>query len=66
MINHAPSNELAPLKAQAPDEGEAKSGAEATYSSRDLFRDKTEIRIEHQGEMYRLRITRSGGLLLNK
>ena len=34
--------------------------------SRDLFRDKTEIRIEHQGEMYRLRITRSGGLLLNK
>jgi len=66
MINHAPSNELAPLKAQAPYEGEAKSGAEATYSSRDLFRDKTEIRIEHQGEMYRLRITRSGGLLLNK
>ena len=66
MINHAPSNELAPLKAQAPYEGEAKSDAEGTYSSRDLFRDKTEIRIEHQGEMYRLRITRSGGLLLNK
>lgn len=37
-----------------------------TYSSRELFRDKTEIRIEHHGEIYRLRITRSGGLLLNK
>lgn len=36
------------------------------YSSRELFRDKTEIRIEHHGEIYRLRITRSGGLLLNK
>jgi len=66
MINHAPSDDLAPLKAQAPYEGAATTGAEATYSSRDLFRDKTEIRIEHQGEMYRLRITRSGGLLLNK
>jgi hemin uptake protein HemP len=37
-----------------------------TYTSRELFRDKTEIRIEHHGEIYRLRITRSGGLLLNK
>ncbi|WP_119388526.1 hemin uptake protein HemP [Taklimakanibacter lacteus] len=66
MINQAPNNELAPQKTPAPYEGETASGGEATYSSRDLFRDKTEIRIEHQGEMYRLRITRSGGLLLNK
>ncbi len=65
MINPAPVNELAPQKAPAPYESEAASG-ETTYSSRDLFRDRTEIRIEHQGEMYRLRITRSGGLLLNK
>lgn len=65
MINPAPVNELAPQKTPAPYETET-PGGEATYSSRDLFRDKTEIRIEHQGEMYRLRITRSGGLLLNK
>lgn len=66
MIDQAPNNELAPQKTPAPYEGETQSGAETTYSSRDLFRDRTEIRIEHQGEMYRLRITRSGGLLLNK
>ncbi|HTN98772.1 MAG TPA: hemin uptake protein HemP [Nordella sp.] len=65
MINPIPHNEPAPQKTPAAYEGETVK-AEATYSSRDLFRDKTEIRIEHQGEMYRLRITRSGGLLLNK
>jgi hemin uptake protein HemP len=42
------------------------SRGEEVYSSRDQFRDKTEIHIEHQGALYRLRITRSGGLLLNK
>ena len=60
MINHAPSDDLAPLKAQAPYEGEATTGAEATYSSRDLFRDKTEIRIEHQ-VLYCHRMARFGG-----
>jgi len=65
MINPTPINEPAPQKTPAAYESETAKG-EATYSSRDLFRDKTEIRIEHQGEMYRLRITRSGGLLLNK
>ena len=64
MINPTPHNETCAQKAPAYEGETAK--AEATYSSRDLFRDKTEIRIEHQGEMYRLRITRSGGLLLNK
>ena len=66
MINQAPSNELSPPKTQTPFEGDDAGSGEAIYSSRDLFRDKNEIRIEHQGEMYRLRITRSGGLLLNK
>lgn len=61
MINPAPNDDLVPQKTAA-----FEAGGEAIYSSRDLFRDKTEIRIEHQGEMYRLRITRSGGLLLNK
>ena len=36
------------------------------YSSNDLFKGQTEIQIEHQGAEYRLRITRSGGLILNK
>lgn len=38
----------------------------ATYSSDALFRGQKEIRIDHQGFAYRLRITRSGGLILNK
>ena len=64
MINPAPHNEVAPQKTGTAFEAEVQG--EAVYSSRDLVRDKTEIRIEHQGELYRLRITRSGGLLLNK
>lgn len=49
-----------------PEEHVAEVNPPQTYSSRDLFQDKTEIRIQHEGEIYRLRITRSGGLLLNK
>jgi hemin uptake protein HemP len=64
MNNPAPHADPAPQKTGTAYEAEAQG--EAVYSSRDLFRDKTEIRIEHQGEFYRLRITRSGGLLLNK
>lgn len=36
------------------------------YTSSDLFKGQSEILIEHQGAEYRLRITRSGGLILNK
>lgn len=38
----------------------------STYSSETLFRGQKEIRITHQGNDYRLRITRTGGLILNK
>ena len=34
--------------------------------SRDLFRCRDEIVIKHGGQMYRLRITRYGKLILNK
>ena len=34
--------------------------------SRELFRDRQEIQIRHQGELYRLRLTRNGRLILNK
>jgi len=34
--------------------------------SRDLFAGRTEICIEHEGAVYRLKITRQGKLILNK
>ncbi len=34
--------------------------------SQDLFRDSNELIIEHQGQEYRLRLTRNDKLLLNK
>ena len=34
--------------------------------SRDLFRGKRELQISHEGEVYRLRVTRNGRLILNK
>lgn len=36
------------------------------YSTDDLFNGSREIEIEHNGEIYRLRITRQGKLILNK
>lgn len=38
----------------------------STIDSRDLFGAKSEIGIEHEGALYRLRITRQGKLILNK
>jgi hemin uptake protein HemP len=35
-------------------------------SAQDLFAGQREIRIEHAGEMYRLRITRRNKLILQK
>lgn len=37
-----------------------------TLTSCDLFGRETEIGIEHEGALYRLRITRQGKLILNK
>lgn len=37
-----------------------------SYSSEALFGGQKEIRIDHQGSIYRLRITRTGGMILNK
>lgn len=36
------------------------------FHSPDLFGDQTEIRIDHKGEIYRIRITRNGKLIMNK
>ena len=35
-------------------------------SSDELFRGTREVRIRHAGEVYRLRLTRSGKLILHK
>ncbi len=37
-----------------------------TIESIHLFGKRTEIQIEHEGELYRLRITKNGKLILNK
>jgi hemin uptake protein HemP len=42
------------------------SGQTPVYVSQRLFRSGNEIRIDHNGAVYTLRITRSGGLILNK
>jgi hemin uptake protein HemP len=41
-------------------------GAVPAVSTAALFKGQREIVIEHNGELYRLRITRQGKLILNK
>lgn len=41
-------------------------GELSVYDSARLFRGSTEIGIEHDGAIYRLKITRQGKLILNK
>ncbi len=49
------------------DEGKCRSGSDrGAFDSRDLFRGRQEIEIIHEGEVYRLRLTRNGRLILNK
>lgn len=45
---------------------EAVRGPGRTLESRELFAGRTEIGIEHEGALYRLKITRQGKLILNK
>lgn len=51
-----------------PHERTSNGNANATRSipSEDLFRGQRELLIEHSGEIYRLRLTRNGKLILNK
>ena len=48
------------------EETATKIGGTAVYESSDLFRGASEIGIEHDGAIYRLKITRQGKLILNK
>ncbi len=36
------------------------------YNSNELFEGRNEIEINHKGELYRIRITRNGKLIMNK
>lgn len=42
------------------------SNADRVIESRDLFGDSREVAIEHDGALYRLKITKQGKLILNK
>jgi hemin uptake protein HemP len=42
------------------------AAAPAEISAETLFQGQQEVRIQHQGEQYRLRITRNGKLILTK
>lgn len=63
IIRHS---DLSPPKEREPLHLTPKAQPSSHYTSNDLFKGQSEILIEHQGAEYRLRITRSGGLILNK
>ena len=49
-----------------PDDREVPADRPPIYSSDELFRGQKEAWIEHGGEMYRLRVTSRGNLILTK
>ncbi|MFT3988026.1 hemin uptake protein HemP [Aestuariivirga sp.] len=55
-----------PHQQQEPRETPKAAAAVPSYSSQALFHGQKEILIDHHGCSYRLRITRSGGMILNK
>ena len=44
----------------------SKSSRCSMVNSSELLRGKPELQISHEGEVYRLRVTRNGKLILNK
>jgi hemin uptake protein HemP len=50
----------------APKSPPQQATQQAVVDSRDLFRGTKELQISHEGEVYRLRVTRNGRLILNK
>ncbi|WP_417851023.1 hemin uptake protein HemP [Thalassoglobus sp.] len=59
-------NDPDPKKQAAPEPEQKLPCANGVYNSCDLFKERTEITICHNGECYRLRLTRKGKLILNK
>ncbi len=55
-----------PADSRPVSESEPASGLPRSVASEDLFRGQRELLIHHAGEVYRLRLTRNGKLILNK
>ncbi|MFP4215774.1 MAG: hemin uptake protein HemP [Phycisphaerae bacterium] len=49
-----------------PDPREARLARQGVIESSDLFAERNEVQIHHDGEVYRLRLTKNGKLILNK
>ena len=64
MVETSP--ELQHFEAERQSETTREPAEARRFASGDLFAHSREIRIEHNGATYTLRITRSGGLILNK
>lgn len=58
-------NNVQAASQEGPASGPVARG-QGRISSRDLFRDGREIMIDHEGETYRLRLTKNGKLILTK
>ena len=74
-MHNGERKEIAPKTSSQPQFGgrqqtdsfmELKKIREPVYDSHALFGSSREIRIEHAGETYRLKITKLGKLILNK
>jgi hemin uptake protein HemP len=55
-----------PCRRQGKDRPRPDSNGHRLVRFRDLSRDTNEVLIEHDGQIYRLLLTRNGKLLLNK
>jgi hemin uptake protein HemP len=49
-----------------PDHRQTRLARQGVIESADLFADRNEVQIHHDGEVYRLRLTKNGKLILNK
>ena len=49
-----------------PESGHPDGEADRILTTEELFRGRTQVLIRHRDEVYRLRITKTGKLILNK
>ncbi|MFP5390152.1 MAG: hemin uptake protein HemP [Gammaproteobacteria bacterium] len=61
-MSNSPQDKAAPGAAQA--QPTAPAAQPAPISSRELFKDRQVIDIDHEGRIYRLRVTQLGKLIL--
>lgn len=66
MSNSGAGEDRPAVREQVAGRQAAQPTPDTVYASEALFRGNREIAIRHEGEFYRLRITRQGKLILNK